>query len=303
MNKNQNIEELVSRFLEGEMTDLERINFENQLANNSNIQEEFQFQKDIIEGIKENRKAELKARLDQITIPSSNIYQYIGIKVAALITITTMIGFGAYYTFFEQEDNTASDSVITLNEANSEEVAPEVPQMPEPEIEEEMVVEEFEIETKSNEGNASANTSSGETTTEVKEPNKEEVIPTPSIVKPDAVEAIADENIDHKDDSFEVSNNSLNNIKDVLKNKVEVETISGKKRNFHYQFYNKKLFLYGDFDKTPYEILEYNADDAKLFYLYYEGKYYELNSNQMKIAPLSEIKNKDLIGELELLRD
>ena len=301
MNKNLNVEELVSRYLEGEMTELEKINFENQLANNSTIQEEFQFQQDIIKGIEENRKAELKARLDQISIPSSNIYQNIWLKVAALITITTMIGFGAYVTVFDQENSENEANPITLNVETNEDVSPEVPEMPEPIIEEESPVEEIVIE---KEEKTKKNSKKEKSNEEATASNKEvtEVIPSPTIVKPEAVEVIADEKIDHKDDSFEISNNSLNDIKDVFENKVEVETISDKKKKLHYQFYNKKLFLYGDFDKTPYEILEYNAENSKLFYLFFEGEFYELNSNQMKVVPLEEIENEDLIKELELLR-
>ncbi len=304
MNKNQNIEELVGKYLEGEMTDLEKINFENQLANNSNIQEEFQFQNDVIEGIRENRKAELKARLDQIPVSSSSIYQYIGLKVAALITITTMIGFGAYYTFFNERGELAKENIVTLNEATDFEVTPNLPEMPAPVIEEEIKSEEIVIDKRKVEDKSGKKVKKESENDELTADTKtaSDNIPSPDIVKPESVEVIADAKIEQKDDSFEISNNSLNNIKDVMENKVEVETISDNKKNFHYQFYNKKLYLYGDFDKTPYEILEYNASGVKLFYLYYEGKYYELNSNQMKTTVLREIENEELVSELNQLR-
>ena len=303
MNKNQNIEELVGRYLEGEMNELERINFENQLANNSNFQEEYQFQNDIIEGIKENRKLELKARLDQISIPSSNIYQYIGLKVAALITITTMIGFGAYYTIFDEGSNSNDKSQITLNQGESELDMREIPDMPEPIVEEALSLEDIKVDkrNKADKSNKKDKGATDDATANAK--TSDEAIPLPTIVKPDAVDVIANENVDHKDDSFEISNNSLNKVNNIFDNKVEVETISDKKKNFHYQFYNKKLFLYGDFDKTPYEILEYSKGSDKLYYLYYEGKFYELNSNQIKTSPLEEIKEPDLIRELDQLRN
>ena len=99
-----------------------------------------------------------------------------------------------------------------------------------------------------------------------------------------------------------MNTNSLANVNKLAENKVEVETVFDRKRDFHYKFYNKKLYLYGDFEKNPYEIIEYNSNSNKLYYLYYEGKFYELMNDQMKITPLAELQDDELINELELLR-
>jgi len=92
-------------------------------------------------------------------------------------------------------------------------------------------------------------------------------------------------------------------VSEALENKVEVAIDSEGNKDFHYQFYNRKLFLYGDFEKMPYEILEYNTDKNTLYFLFYEGAFYELNSNQMKISPLKEIEDPELIEELKNLRN
>ncbi|GEM_PF-874369 len=321
MNKNPNIEELVERYLEGEMSDLEKLNFENQLVNNSVLQEEFQFQKEIIKGIQENRKAELKARLNNIQVPSSSLYQNIGLKVAALITITTMVGFGAYFTFFNNEPEVENTISVTDTDSvqKSTQEETEIPEAPTPLEEESLEVEEIVVEKpdgkeKSKADEEKKNVAKNKVKedkeiiekAEITEENQPvaKALPSPNIVRPESVEGIADDNVEHKDDSFEVSNSSLNAINEVMENKVEVETISDNKKDFHYQFYNKKLFLYGDFDKTPYEIIEYTVENNKnkLYFLYYEGKFYELNSDQMKISPLKEINDNELIGELERLR-
>ena len=308
MNNKLNIEELVGRYLEGEMSDLERLNFENQLVNNPSIQEEFQFQKDVIEGIKDFRKAELKARLDNIQVPASGIYQFIGLKVAALVTITTMLGFGAYYTFFyDSQEEQKSAVVISQEDTIAESV--EIPDVPTPVVEESLKTENIEVEKQAKPDNRKSDKESKKAAKNESEKtqakNKDTVVkemPSPNIVKPESLENIAEENVDTKDDSFEVSNNSFNAINKLAEEKIDVETISDGKKDFHYQFYNKKLFLYGDFDKTPYEILEYNTNKSTLYYLYYQGAFYELNSNQMKISPLKEISDEKLIQELELLR-
>lgn len=302
MNTNSNIEELVSRYLEGDMSDIEKLNFENQLVNNPAIQEEFQLQKDVIEGIQEHRKAELKARLDNINIPSSGIAQYMGLKIAALITITTMFGFGAYFIFIDK-DTPAEREIVTENRIETEiEEAPELSEEQleiSPENDAEVVTEPEES---AEEIEALQKESEPLVQKESKKEDQPAAIPAPKIVKPDFVEDVAEENIDHKGDSFELNTNSLANVNKLAENKVEVETVFDRKRDFHYKFYNKKLYLYGDFEKNPYEIIEYNSNSNKLYYLYYEGKFYELMNDQMKITPLAELQDDELINELELLR-
>lgn len=311
MNTNSNIEELVSRYLEGEMSDIEKLNFENQLVNNPGVQEEFQLQKDILEGIREHRKAELKARLNDINIPSAGITQYLGLKVASLITVTAAVGFGVYFALVDKE--LPNKLAITGNALEKVEI-PEIPEVhkkqnvsPEPKaVTEAESLAKTTPATKPKQGlekKSTPNVLPGA----IKE-NKKAPVPAPEIVKPDFVEDVAEETIDHKGDSFELNVNSLANVNKLDENRVEVETVFDRRKDFHYKFYNKKLYLYGDFEKAPYEIIEYNADvpgqkaDNKLYFLYYEGKFYELETGQMKVSPLKEIVNEELINELKLLR-
>lgn len=305
MNTNSNIEELVSRYLEGEMSDIEKLDFENQLVNNQEVREEFQLQKDVLEGIRDFRKAELKARLDKISIPSSNVTQYLALKIAALVTITTMIGFGAYFAFVDNDQQQTTEVSISDNsKPNLEESVPEVPKAientqeltPDSEAENKKQEEEVKAEPKveSQKADAVAKTES--------KTNATTTVPAPKIVKPDFVEDVAEENIDHKGDSFDLNSNSLANVDKMSENKIAVETVFDKKKDFHYKFFNKKLYLYGDFEDAPYEIIEYNSNNNKLYFLYYDGKFYELENEQMKISPLVQLKDEDLIKELQSLR-
>lgn len=311
MSTNSNIEELVSRYLEGEMSELERLNFENRLVNNPAIQEEFQLQKDVLEGIRDYRKAELKARLNKINIPSPGITQYLGVKIAALVTITTMIGFGAYFIFVDNDKSpetpVATEQPLVVEKDVTRKEAPEIGepiQDSAPQVSAEQ--KQGPVIKKAPESEVSK----PEPESIQQEEEKKEVtqVPVPKVMRPDFVEDIAEENVDHKGDSFEVNANSLANINRLSESKVEVETVFDKKKDFHYKFYNRKLYLYGDFEQNPYEIIEYNANtvvaDAgnRLYFLYYEGKYYRLESGQMKVAPLVELTDDELVNELELLR-
>ena len=75
-----------------------------------------------------------------------------------------------------------------------------------------------------------------------------------------------------------------------------------RKYSFHYQFYNNKLYLYGDFD-NKYEILELNTPAGISIYMFYKDKFYELQQNQEKITPLNAIRNSALMRDLKTIRE
>ena len=87
MNKNQTNEEFVSNYLDNELSDIDRLDFENKLLHDSELREEYNFQKDLVNGIKEARRLELKSRLSNIPI-NTPLYQTIGFKAVSLASIT-----------------------------------------------------------------------------------------------------------------------------------------------------------------------------------------------------------------------
>jgi hypothetical protein len=83
---------------------------------------------------------------------------------------------------------------------------------------------------------------------------------------------------------------------------IQVETdSSSKKYNFHYQFNNGKLQLFGPFDKSLYEILEINGDSHAVF-LFYRENYYVLDEQQNQITKLHLIKDSALLKKLKEYR-
>ena len=76
MNNNLTNEEFVSRYLDNELNPAQRLDFENKLLHDTDLKEELDLQKDLVEGIKEARRLELKSRLSNIPI-NSPVYQSI----------------------------------------------------------------------------------------------------------------------------------------------------------------------------------------------------------------------------------
>jgi hypothetical protein len=79
-----------------------------------------------------------------------------------------------------------------------------------------------------------------------------------------------------------------------------VETVTDKKYNFHYQFKDDKLYLYGSFEKNLYEIMEFFSGNKRTMFLFYKDNYYLLNEEDQTVKALAPIKDQAL---LEKLRD
>ena len=80
--------------------------------------------------------------------------------------------------------------------------------------------------------------------------------------------------------------------------KVDVTVQDRNKKDFSYQHFNNKLFLYGDFNEQPYNLVEINSPKSKQLYMYFDGKYYELKSNQTKVTRLKEVKDASILKHL-----
>lgn len=296
MNNNLTNEKFVNSYLENELSEMERLGFEEKLPHDSELREEYNFQKNVVEGIKEVRRLELKTRLSNIPI-NTPLYQTIAFKAIAVASISTGIGFGAYYLLDSENDIQLSDidlksNQIALIEENN---IPDIPKAITP-IFKEKPQEEKIIEIISQE---KPKTEAIAKNIEVKiEPKTIQ----PNVIQPDVIESFDDEYIETKDIGNTNHINNLDNIHENVENTVEVATIKDKRNKFHYSFFEDKLYLLGSFNEIPYEIIELNLSKGKTYYLYYNDNFYKLNSEQVKPTPLVKIENDSLVNELKIIR-
>ncbi len=271
--------EKVEAYFNNELSDSEKNDFLNEVESNTDLKSEFNFQKEVINGIKEARKAELKAMLNQVPVASVGTTSSALYKILAGGAATILVGTSIWY-YINAKTNTATPQEIkvTLNT-----VAPE-----------KQIIEEEVNTTQDSEEKAVAATEM-DNTQELKSA-------TPKIITPnlpnseDVVEnkALPEENLDIPE---AINAGSIN-----LSSKVNVEVKFKKKYNFHYQYSNKGIILYGDFEEGLFEILELNKEETTALYLYYESNYYYINDNSGVIKPLKPVTDKKIKLKLEGLR-
>ena len=306
MSTNKNYFDLIDSYLNGEMTNHEAIEFESQLQKDPLLENEFQLQKDIVNSIRAFRQAELKATLNTVDVGVGGTFTVL--KVAAGIGVIALLGLGVYYFSGNlnknQLDGASKNSSLIVEKEEAEETTPKT--------ETNDLVEEV------NDQIAKVADDEEKTIVKTEEPIKqeaqisnskdivtasEEVVKSeqPEIKLPEVVEAF-DKEEGQISENIKVPENKLNKVTETYLPKTEVVEMDHRKYSFHYQFYNNKLYLYGEFD-NKYEILELNTPAGISIYMFYKDNFYELEQNQEKITPLNAIQNSTLMRDLKTIRE
>lgn len=299
MTDKQKYQKLLDDFFEGTLSTSEESTLMNRLATDADLKSEFEFQKDIINTIKESRKLELKSRLDNISIKwYDNISN--GWKVAATATIVTVSTLTAYY-FIDMQEEFGNRIDLAQNEilvdAFDTEVT-DIPQKPHA-IANENIENSKTVEDTEQVKEAVAQETVIHETTDQVVANTDRTV---EVIVPDVIEDF--EEVDNME-LENVSSGDINTMtpsREDLHSSVEINTVLHKKYNFHYNFSHGTLTLYGNFEDVPYEILEINSTSGKSFYLNYKDNFYNI-INTNNIIPLQPVTNESLINELKIVKE
>jgi hypothetical protein len=277
--------ELVENYLTNRLTESEKAAFDLKVNSDPSLKADVDLQKKIIESIKNARAAELKSMLNNVSIAPPASTGFSNFKIAAGI-IGAGILIGSLYYYLRPgaltDGSNLSTSIQDSVQGNQPTENPEriIPIEEPPASTNEIVAkqkEEVEAEPKKVENKIPS---------EVNQPKIDVIDPTE--------EMSSDENQNEK-----VIQN-LNSA--VITSQIQVQTNSSlKKYNFHYQFNDGKLQLFGPFDKSLYEILEINGDSHSIF-LFYKENFYLLDENQTQITKLTLIKDDGVIKMLKEYR-
>ena len=285
-------QEKIDDYHAGKMTPDEVDSFEQELAKDPALLSESNFQKEIIDGLKGYRKSQLKYRLDAIDpTPAWTSFgsQPALIKSLLGVSVATIIGTGIY--FYGESDK----KVISLPDMTID--APRPKSITFDRITPAQIFDEkidlLKTTPKSLEANQKAEEFATDKTIS-KEDNRAFV---PSFEVP-KLTSLQDDKALQTSFSDELSGDELSKP---TQDPIEVETEITKSLDVKYKYYDGKLFLSGDFDKVPYEILEINSANGRRIYIKYLNKYYKVETTD-KLSILPEVVEQKVIEELRILR-
>lgn len=277
MNREYNYSELIEDYLTGNLSEKQIQEFELQLQKDPDLNKELMLQKDIISAIKDVRKAELKSMLNKVNVSSTNGFNYFPIQFAGAILVSSMLAIGAYYYFSEknqpepESSEVISDNNVTKNElpenteSESSDQTNSLKQNP-------LVSEDLSKE---------KTTETTEASDKTVEEQTQEVI---SDLKNPPVEGETSTPGDQPKSSD-----------------INVETKKDTKHAFHYQYYEDKLFLYGDFKGSKYEILKIPASGTNNLFMSYNGKFYKMERSR-KIKAFEPVEDPAVIQQLQKIK-
>jgi len=282
---------LLDDYLRDKLSPSEKVSFENGLQSDPALQEEVNLQKEIIESLKNNRAASLKARMNAIDVSSIPESSNLGIlaKIAAGLVLVGSVGVAAYY--YQSADNghlnEKSSHVDPLHEDR-------IPIMPK-ESGAEVLNEKESVVIMPN-----ASEKLVEKTPAKVHKAKETIVETPvlnevTFTEPSLGTTSKDANM--------VSSNA---------NRVEnqyTKIDDSDKSKFHYKFENqsgdKILTLFGNFKggKKPYELIESNKKDTQGLFMVYKSEFYILKFNTTKESPIEKITDSETIKVLQNIQN
>ncbi len=307
MSKYLNHNELIGSYLEGGMSPDQMLEFENQLHTDPLLRSEFELQQDIVNSLKDFRKSQLKARLDQVPVSMSPTV-LVGVKTAAAIVLTGIIGLGSYLYFYTGDvpvEESLTTQEITIDESLEQTTtANEIQELPverkSKEITEEQIDESStaikEADMIKTQPLAKTEASKEVVEEEVVEEIASPVVNSPNIIDPSIDETVQEETLEMPSAALAQEELSDNPV-------IEVETAKKDAELFHYRYYSGKLYLYGDFRDIPYEILELNSANGKILYMFYDQKYYQILDDQVELTPLQPLEDAEIIRRLEIIKE
>ena len=286
--------ERIEAYFNNELTESDRQQLMQDINSDASLKSEFQFQETVIDGIKDYRKKELIARLDNIQVASTG--QSMLLKTIGVIGLATVVTVGTYMWINRTEDQPVINEEIN----NTEQLVAQ------PEETQEAAVNEVQTNTIVEEDKTGSemvveadDRTSNSASTSVT-PDKDDSIVVPNVVIPEVEEPESDTSVNVDEDLSAPEAMASSSIR--LRTSTDVEVKLSKKYDFHYQVQDSGLTLYGEFHNSPFEVIELKTNQGINSYLYFENHFYSLAYVSDEIMPLLLIENKQLIKELEKRR-
>ncbi|MEQ8239832.1 MAG: hypothetical protein RIA69_11505 [Cyclobacteriaceae bacterium] len=287
----------IDLFLREELNQQESQRFQNELQTNPELNAEFQFQKQVFDGLNQFRHSQLKARLDGIDVTGvygGGVLSSGLSKIVIGFGVIATIGFGLWY-FNTLENEDLSNANIAEIDAPFNKEYNWVWKIPVPEVPKQS------IEVSSSPVNKLNNISDNKQVEvleefEAESNNEDFEI---EINRPQLLGMTDDSNFESekistpKIEESEIDGTNLSPID------IKIERSLGK---LAYKYFDGKLFLYGDFTKEPYQILEINKKNGREIFMYFKNEYYPIKMVN-EVSELKQLNDPDSKKQLDILRE
>lgn len=299
MSINKEQTDLINNYFDGQISASEKINLEGQLSKDPLLKSEFEHQQEIVKGLQDFRRAQLKTRLEAIVINPGIlgfISQSTAFKSLSYMAAGILVGTGIYFYATQEEARVTNidqvDPYLDYALTGTDEIAVEIPLA-------------YRYPVKANEQLTWIEPAIAEVQVDVVDKfETQPPVRSKHTFEVPQVDASSDDDSGLLGDEMEaIAPARLDDLSDVGSlNKMEIENIITNKYKFHYKLENGRLYLYGKFDISPYHILELNNKSDKKLFFQYNGNYFRLKENTRDITPLEKIEDSSILDELEIIK-
>ena len=289
MDSDYQYHKLFESYFSGDMSEMDQVLFEARLASEPAMKAAFERQQDIVNALRAHRSAELKARLNHITIHPWSAAKDAVTKYVAYGVMSLAVVAGGYWLYPKAERDMPQLTELPIKIQPPEGVHFDVPDytldataLTAPPLVGKPAPKQAEKPAAKRRPTASTTPSAGE-------------IPEAQLTEESNTAA-----------DLHIDLNIVNRVGETPEmthaQGIEIDWVDSSRHRFHYKLEDYRLFLYGKFDEAPYEIIEINTEDYQRLFFYYQNHFYRLKRNASRITRLTKIKNQSLIKRLEALR-
>lgn len=289
--------EFFDRYLKGKLSESEQEVFEEKVRQDPLLSSEIKFQKEVFSALGEARKAALKTRLDQVPVNNTGWFGMQAGRWAAVVSAVLVITTGSYF-YLSRAVDTSEKHIIDIDPdyAVTDNMKNDLPVVPAPvPNKDQQHQKSVDIASRSSvEVPEGSKDGSGEIPQHV---NQEKTF-VPDITRPDLVTGFAEDTQTINYQDFEAPEEKIAGNSAYDDAHIDIENIPHRQYNFHYQFIDHKLYLYGDFKGVPYKIIALNSEKDKRLFLEYNGHFYAISDEQKEIVPLHPIEDSIFLRKL-----
>jgi hypothetical protein len=281
--------ELLDDYLRNRLDPQEKSAFEQALKNDAALQRELRVQQRVVEGLRKARVAELKQLLNNVpvtAVPGEGMSMLA--KVGAWLVVAGLAGGGLYIYYNSEEqpaDNISANTPHLAPDTHADDKAthPAVENIQPPLVKGDETNKESVQDQAVDSGQKISESTTGDP------------------VAPAARDVFEPADETRTAESSSATDSGKGTAGVITTPSITVEAgINGNngKYNFHYQFKDNKLFLYGVFEKNLYELMEFFSNNKRTLFLYYKDRYYLLSEDDSKVKRLTPISDPALLKKL-----